>query len=104
MLGASAAVVATAALGTQVAFAQNPSDVSAACAKLATLFNFPVVPTQITVAKFSACGSTSQTAWRCPIIAKCRESSTSVWAETRYGGAAGGKLADASNCACVAPK
>jgi hypothetical protein len=44
MLGASAAVVATAALGTQAAFAQNPSDASAACAKLATFSNFPVVP------------------------------------------------------------
>jgi hypothetical protein len=59
VLGASAAAVATTALGTQAALAQNPSDASAACTKLATISDFPVVPTQITVAKFNARGSTS---------------------------------------------
>jgi len=59
LLGASAATLAMAAVGTQAAFAQSLADAAAACAKLATLSNFPVAATQITLAKFNARGSTS---------------------------------------------
>src|SRR5712671_7158711 len=56
---ASMAAVAVAALGTQPAFAQSPADAGGACAKLATLSNFPLAATQITLAKFNARGSAS---------------------------------------------
>jgi hypothetical protein len=59
LLGAAAATITAASIGTQAAFAQGPAGVAAACAKLATLSNFPVGATQITVAKFNAGGSTS---------------------------------------------
>jgi hypothetical protein len=56
----SASVVAVAAaLGTQTDFAQSPADSAGACAKLATLSNFPLAATQITLAKFNARSSTS---------------------------------------------
>jgi predicted esterase len=58
VLGAPAATITAASIGAQAAFAQGPAGV-AACAKLATLSNFPVGATQITVAKFNAGGSTS---------------------------------------------
>ena len=58
LLDASIAAIATVVLGTQAVFAQSPAD-AAACAKLATLSNFPVAATQITLAKFNARGSTS---------------------------------------------
>jgi hypothetical protein len=54
LLGASAVAVATAAVATQDACAQSTTDAAAACAKLATLSNFPVAATQITLAKFNA--------------------------------------------------
>ena len=57
LLGACAAAVATAAVGPQDAYAQSAADAAAACAKLATLSDFPVAATRITVAKFNARGS-----------------------------------------------
>lgn len=54
--GASAAALAAAAVASQGAHAQGTADAAAACAKLATLANFPVAATQITVAKFNARG------------------------------------------------
>jgi hypothetical protein len=59
LLGASAAVVAAAALGAHGASAQSPADAAGACAKLATLANFPLAATQITLAKFNARGSST---------------------------------------------
>jgi len=46
-------------LATSASLAAAPSDPAAACAKLATLVNFPVAPTQITLAKFNSGGTTS---------------------------------------------
>ena len=57
LLSASAAVGATVAAGTQDVEAQSTD--AEACAKLATLSNFPVAATQITLAKFNALGSTA---------------------------------------------
>jgi hypothetical protein len=54
LFSASVAAVAVATLGTQPAFAQGPADAAGACAKLATLSNFPLAATQITLAKFNA--------------------------------------------------
>jgi Tannase and feruloyl esterase len=54
LLGVSAASLATAA-----SLAATPSDPAVACAKLATLANFPVTATQITLAKFNPGGTTS---------------------------------------------
>jgi len=58
VLSASAAAAA-AGLGTPAAIAQSPADAAGACAKLATLSNFPLAATQITLAKFNARGTTS---------------------------------------------
>src|SRR6516164_5571719 len=58
VLSASAAAAA-AGLGTPAAIAQSPADAAGACAKLATLSNFPLAATQITLAKFNARGSAS---------------------------------------------
>jgi hypothetical protein len=52
-------MAAVAALGTQPAFAQSPGDAAGTCAKLATLSNFPLAATQITLAKFNARGIAS---------------------------------------------
>jgi hypothetical protein len=54
LLGASAS-----ALGTSAAVAEAPADAAMACAKLATLTKFPVMPTQITLAKFNPAGTTT---------------------------------------------
>jgi hypothetical protein len=59
LFSASVAAVAVAVLGTRPAFAQSPADAAGACAKLATLSNFPLAATQITLAKFNARGSAS---------------------------------------------
>ena len=48
-----------AGLGGHASLAAAPSDPAGACAKLATLSNFPLAATQITLAKFNARGSTS---------------------------------------------
>jgi Tannase and feruloyl esterase len=66
LLGAAAATITAASIGTQAAFAQGPAGVAAACAKLATLSNFPVGATQIMVAKFNAGGSTSASGMALP--------------------------------------
>src|SRR6516162_3581675 len=58
VLSASAAAAA-AALGKPAAIAQSPADAAGACAKLATLSNFPLAATQITLAKFNARGTVS---------------------------------------------
>ena len=57
LFGASVAAIAAAGFGTQATLAQSPAE--AACAKLATLSNFPLAATEITLAKFNARGSTS---------------------------------------------
>lgn len=49
--------VSAAALDIPGALAASPSDAAAACAKLARLTGFPVMPTQITLAKFNAAGT-----------------------------------------------
>jgi hypothetical protein len=54
LLGASAAVVAAAALGAHGASAQSPADAAGA-----SLANFPLAATQITLAKFNARGSST---------------------------------------------
>src|SRR5260370_30514637 len=54
LVGGSAA-----SLGASASLAATPPDPAAACAKLATLADFPVAPTQITLAKFLPGGSTS---------------------------------------------
>jgi feruloyl esterase len=54
LVGASAAGFAP-----QSGFAATPPDPAAACAKLATLTDFPVAPTQITLAKFIPGGTAS---------------------------------------------
>jgi hypothetical protein len=59
LFSASMAAVAVAALGTQTAFTQSPANAAGACATLATLSNFPLAATQITLAKFNARGSAS---------------------------------------------
>jgi hypothetical protein len=51
--------VSAVSLATSASLAAAPSDPAAACVKLATLANFPVTPTQITLAKFNPGGSTS---------------------------------------------
>ena len=45
--------------GGHASLAAAPSDPATACANLATLTNFPVTPTQITLAKFNPAGTTS---------------------------------------------
>src|SRR5258705_13674815 len=51
--------VSAANLSASASLAATPPDPAAACAKLATLTGFPVVPTQITLAKFIPGGATS---------------------------------------------
>jgi len=51
--------VSAASLGASTSLAATPPDPAAACAKLATLTDFPVAPTQITLAKFIPGGTTS---------------------------------------------
>ena len=50
--------VSAASLSASASLAATPPDPAAACAKLATLTGFPVAPTQITLAKFIAGGTT----------------------------------------------
>jgi feruloyl esterase len=65
-------------VGTQAAVAQTPADAPAACAKLATLSNFPVAATQITLAKFNARGSTSASAVALPDHCQTRGNSAQI--------------------------
>jgi hypothetical protein len=52
-------VGATTGLGGHASFAAAPQDAATACANLATLTDFPVAPTQITLAKFNPSGAAS---------------------------------------------
>src|SRR5713226_6530939 len=49
VLGSLLVGVSAASLGTSASLAASPADPAAACAKLATLTDFPVTPTQITL-------------------------------------------------------
>jgi hypothetical protein len=59
VVGCVLAGASAAGIFAQSSFAAAPADPAAACAKLATLTDFPVTPTQITLAKFNPGGSTS---------------------------------------------
>jgi feruloyl esterase len=59
VLGSLLVGVSAASSGTSASLAATPSDPAAACAKLANLADFPVTPTQITLAKFIPGGTTS---------------------------------------------
>jgi hypothetical protein len=97
LLGASAVAVATAAVAIQDACAQSTTDAAAACAKLATLSNFPVAATQITLAKFNARGSAPANGVALPDHCQVQASSKSVWVLTDI------HTATASRCGCRRP-
>src|SRR5262249_10131684 len=59
VLGSLLVGVSAASLGFSASLAASPPDPAAACAKLAALTDFPVGPTQITLAKFIPGGTTS---------------------------------------------
>ena len=59
LLGCAALGAATVLMGAPASLAQSAADPAAACQKLANLTGFPVVATQITLAKFNPGGPVS---------------------------------------------
>ena len=57
LLGIALAGAATSGLAGPPSFAQAAPDAAAACAKLSSVTNFPVTPTQITLAQFNPAGT-----------------------------------------------
>ena len=70
LLGYLMISASTVGLGVPAGGAEDAPDPAVACQKLATLANFPVTPTQITLAKFNPAGTTS--ADGAPLPAHCQ--------------------------------
>jgi hypothetical protein len=84
LLGYLMISASTVGLGVPAGGAEDAPDPAVACQKLATLANFPVTPTQITLAKFNPAGTTSAEARPYRRTARCRGSSTSEPAATVF--------------------